>query len=79
MQFTDLQLNKPLLKAISNQKYQLPTLVQQQTIPLVLEKKDVIVSAQTGTGKTAAFALPILQLLFDRQDAGKRAKKLEPS
>ncbi len=76
MQFTDLQLNKPLLKAISNQKYQLPTLVQQQTIPLVLEKKDVIVSAQTGTGKTAAFALPILQLLFDRQDAGKRAKKI---
>ncbi len=69
MQFKDLQLNKPLLKAISEQKYEVPTPVQIQTIPLVLSKKDVITSAQTGTGKTAAFALPILQLLFERQDS----------
>lgn len=76
MQFKDLQLNKPLLKAISEQKYNLPTPVQEQTIPLVLAKKDVITTAQTGTGKTAAFALPILQLLFDKQDSGKKRKKI---
>jgi ATP-dependent RNA helicase RhlE len=76
MQFKDLQLNKPILKAISEKKYELASPVQEQTIPLVLAKKDVIASAQTGTGKTAAFALPILQLLFDKQDAGKKAKKI---
>ena len=76
MQFKDLQLNKPILKAISEKKYELATPIQEQTIPLVLAKKDVIASAQTGTGKTAAFALPILQLLFDKQDAGKKAKKI---
>ncbi len=76
MQFKDLHLNKPILKAISEIKYELATPIQEQTIPLVLAKKDVIASAQTGTGKTAAFALPILQLLFDRQDSGKKAKKI---
>jgi ATP-dependent RNA helicase RhlE len=76
MQFKDLQLNKPILKAIATKGYNTPTPIQQQTIPLVLAKKDVIASAQTGTGKTAAFALPILQLLFDKQDAGKKAKKI---
>jgi ATP-dependent RNA helicase RhlE len=76
MQFKDLQLNKPLLKALFEKEYELATPVQEQTIPLVLAKKDLIASAQTGTGKTAAFALPILQLLFDRQDAGKKTKKI---
>jgi ATP-dependent RNA helicase RhlE len=52
-------------------------LVQEKTIPFVLAKKDVIVSAQTGTGKTAAFALPILQLLFDKQDTAKKGKKIK--
>ncbi|MCA0154503.1 DEAD/DEAH box helicase [Winogradskyella vincentii] len=76
MSFKDLKLIKPLLKAIETSGYTEPTLVQQKSIPLILEKKDVIVSAQTGTGKTAAFALPILQLLFDKQDAPKRGKKI---
>ena len=76
MPFKELQLIKPLLKAISEQNYDAPTPVQQQTIPLVLAKKDVITTAQTGTGKTAAFALPILQMLFDKQDAGKKGKKI---
>tara|TARA_R110002049_G_scaffold3795_6_gene27684 strand:+ start:4685 stop:5923 length:1239 start_codon:yes stop_codon:yes gene_type:complete len=76
MSFKDLQLNKPLLRAVAEAGYDNPTLVQEKTIPLVLEKKDVIVSAQTGTGKTAAFALPILQQLFDRQDATKGGKKI---
>jgi ATP-dependent RNA helicase RhlE len=77
MEFKDLQLNKSLLKAISAQQYDVPTPVQVQTIPLVLAKRDVIASAETGSGKTAAFALPILQLLFDRQDSGKKGKKIK--
>ena len=76
MSFKDLHLNKPILKAIEEAGYIEPTLVQEKTIPLVLDKKDVITSAQTGTGKTAAFALPILQLLFDKQDAPKKGKKI---
>ncbi len=77
MQFRDLGLNKPIVRAVLEQGYEAPTLVQEQTIPLVLEQKDVIVSAQTGTGKTAAFALPILQQLFDKQDAPKKGKKIK--
>jgi ATP-dependent RNA helicase RhlE len=76
MSFKDLQIIKPLLRAVAEAGYDNPTLVQEQTIPLVLDKKDVICSAQTGTGKTAAFALPILQLLFDKQDAPKKGKKI---
>ncbi|MFD2823247.1 DEAD/DEAH box helicase [Lacinutrix iliipiscaria] len=76
MSFKDLQINKPLLRAIAEAGYDNPTLVQEKTIPFVLDKKDVICSAQTGTGKTAAFALPILQLLFDKQDAPKKGKKI---
>ena len=76
MSFKDLKLNRPILRAIAETGYDEPTLVQEKTIPLVLNKKDVIVSAQTGTGKTAAFALPILQLLFDKQDASKKGKKI---
>ena len=77
MSFKDLQLNKPLLRAIAESGYEEPTLVQEKTIPFVLDKKDVITSAQTGTGKTAAFALPILQMLFDYQDAPKKGKKIK--
>lgn len=76
MSFKDLQLNKPILRAVAEAGYETPTLVQKQTIPLILNKKDVIVSAQTGTGKTAAFALPILRLLYDRQDTPKKGKKI---
>ncbi|WP_452232581.1 DEAD/DEAH box helicase [Lacinutrix sp. MEBiC02595] len=76
MSFKDLQLNKPLLRAIAEAGYDNPTLVQERTIPFVLDKKDVICSAQTGTGKTAAFALPILQLLYDKQVGSKKGKKI---
>jgi ATP-dependent RNA helicase RhlE len=77
MQFSDLPLNKFILKAIAEERYHTPTLVQEKAIPLILAKKDVIVSAQTGTGKTAAFALPIIELLFDEQDAKKGEKKIK--
>ena len=76
MSFQNLRLNKPILKAVDAANFDTATLVQEQTIPLVLAKKDVIVSAQTGTGKTAAFALPILQLLYDKQDASKKGRKI---
>ncbi len=75
MQFKDLKLNKPILKAISEKKYEVPTPIQEYTIPLILEGKDIIASAQTGTGKTGAFALPILQLLYYKQNEGKAGKK----
>ncbi|WP_397446032.1 DEAD/DEAH box helicase [Polaribacter sp. R77954] len=77
MQFSELPLQKSILKAVAEARFQRPTLVQQKTIPLVLEQKNVIVAAQTGTGKTAAFALPIINLLLDKQDAEKGAKTIK--
>ncbi|MCF6350054.1 MAG: DEAD/DEAH box helicase [Flavobacteriaceae bacterium] len=75
MTFKELQLNKTILRAISEKGYDEPTLVQEKTIPLVLANLDLISSAQTGTGKTAAFALPIIQLLLSKQDAKKKKIK----
>jgi ATP-dependent RNA helicase RhlE len=63
MSFEKLGLIKPLLGAIKELGYETPTLIQNRAIPLVLAKNDVFATAQTGTGKTAAFALPILQKL----------------
>ena len=74
MQFKDLQLNKSILKAIAEQNYDAPTPVQQQTIPLVLSKKDVITTAQTGTGKTAAFLITAIVKLVKREGTPKRVK-----
>lgn len=76
MSFKDLSLNKPILRAIAEAGYDNPTLVQEKAIPKVLAKKDIVVSAQTGTGKTAAFALPIIKMLFDRHDTSKKRKKI---
>ncbi|WP_425076024.1 DEAD/DEAH box helicase [Psychroserpens sp. S379A] len=76
MSFKALHLNKSIIKAIDEAGYTEPTLIQEKTIPFILEGKDVIASAQTGTGKTAAFALPILELLFNEQDAPKKGKKV---
>ena len=67
MKFEDLNLHHTLLKAVKDQNYTHPTAIQQQAIPLVLKKNDVLGSAQTGTGKTAAFALPILHHLINEQ------------
>jgi ATP-dependent RNA helicase RhlE len=72
--FKDLQLHKTILRAVAELGYDSPTAVQAKTIPVVLEGLDVISTAQTGTGKTAAFALPILQRLLKNQDAAKRRK-----
>ena len=68
MQFEELEIIEPILKALIDQNYTKPTSIQEKAIPLILNRNDVIGSAQTGTGKTAAFAIPILQHLYlDRQ------------
>ena len=64
MQFEELSIITPILKALKEEKYSEPTLIQAKAIPHILNKKDVLGSAQTGTGKTAAFAIPILQNLY---------------
>ena len=61
--FNDFGLAEPILRALAEEKYVTPTPIQDQTIPLLLAKRDVVGIAQTGTGKTAAFALPILNHL----------------
>ncbi len=63
MSFNSLGLSDALLKAVSAQGYTQPSPIQQKAIPLILERKDVLASAQTGTGKTAGFTLPLLQIL----------------
>ena len=71
MLFNQLGLSAELLRAIDDKGYTQATPVQQQAIPLILEGKDVLAGAQTGTGKTAGFTLPLLQLL-QRSPAGVR-------
>lgn len=66
MSFSQLGLSNELLKAIAEQGYETPTPIQRQAIPEVLDGRDVLAGAQTGTGKTASFTLPLLQLLTDR-------------
>ncbi len=68
MTFENLNLIEPLFRALKTKGYLIPTPIQQKAIPLILEGRDVFGCAQTGTGKTAAFALPILQLLNGREN-----------
>ena len=63
MSFNNLGLSAPLLKAIKEQGYTKPTPIQEQAIPVILNRKDILAGAQTGTGKTAGFTLPMLELL----------------
>ena len=83
MSFTKLGLSKPLLRAIEDQGYSNPTPIQTKAIPLILSKQDVLAGAQTGTGKTAGFTLPLLERLSERaQSKGKspvRALILTPT
>lgn len=73
MHFEDLALIKPILKALKDKNYQTPTPIQAKAIPSVLKRKDVLACAQTGTGKTAAFAIPIVQLI-QRIEGEKKQK-----
>ena len=73
MTFKDLGLVDPILQALDAQGYTHPTPIQEQSIPILLEKKDLLGCAQTGTGKTAAFAIPIIQHLYNsNNNSGQR-------
>ena len=79
MKFAALGLGEKVLEGVRAAGYTEPTPIQLRAIPLVLSGKDVIGSAQTGTGKTAAFALPILSKLGQHNPVGPRALVLEPT
>jgi len=76
MLFKDLSLIEPLLRAIEEEGYTTPTPIQEMTIPPLLEGKDLLGCAQTGTGKTAAFALPILQRFTLERYSGPRPRPI---
>ena len=75
MQFESLNLIEPILKAISEEGYTTPTPIQEQSIPIILTGNDLLGCAQTGTGKTAAFAIPIIQLLSS-QHVNQKLRKI---
>jgi len=72
LQFDDLGLRPELLRAVHEQGYTTPTPVQAQAIPAILQGRDIMAAAQTGTGKTAGFTLPVLQLLAAQAVSGRR-------
>ncbi len=76
LKFSDLQLIEPIAKALQEEGYETPTPIQQQSIPHVLKGKDLLGTAQTGTGKTAAFAIPILQNLSHKNTKNNQIKAL---
>ena len=78
MKFAELGLNKALLKAIDDSGYEEATPIQAETIPLVMQGLDVIGQAQTGTGKTAAFGLPILDKI-DTENPNVQALIVSPT
>src|SRR3546814_17689902 len=81
MEFTDLGLSEPVLKAVAEAGYTTPTPIQAQAIPIVLMGRDVLGTAQTGTGKTAGFTLPMIDILAGGRARARmlRALILEPT
>ena len=73
MRFEDLRLGEPILRAVRAAGYNTPTPIQVEAIPHVLAGRDVLGCAQTGTGKTAAFVLPILQRLSEKRGTAPAA------
>jgi ATP-dependent RNA helicase RhlE len=72
MQFESLNIIEPILKSLKEEGYTIPTPIQSKAIPVILSGKDLIGCAQTGTGKTAAFAIPVLQHLYNKERNGER-------
>jgi len=72
MSFNQLGLSEALLKAITKKGYSNPSPIQEKAIPVILDRKDILASAQTGTGKTAGFTLPILELLSEKPSTKRR-------
>lgn len=82
MTFNELNIAEPILRAVCEKGYNEPTPIQEQAIPVVLRGKDIFGIAQTGTGKTAAFAIPILQHLLKKNEqniAAEPASTNEPA
>ena len=77
MRFEELDIIEPIKKAIKTEGYVLPTPIQVKSIPILLNGKDLLGSAQTGTGKTAAFAIPILQHLFLDEEKNYQSTKIK--
>ncbi len=77
MQFKDLKIIEPILRALKDNQYVTPTPIQQKSIPHILDRRDILGSAQTGTGKTAAFAVPILQHLYNDQHNNRGRRKIK--
>src|SRR4051794_38244038 len=75
MSFTSLNLSNEILRAIADQGYTEPTPIQTQAIPLILDHRDIMGAAQTGTGKTASFTLPMLNLLQPQANASTSPAK----
>ncbi|GGC79983.1 DEAD/DEAH box helicase [Flavobacterium lutivivi] len=76
MTFEELGLHRSLLKAVTEEGYSEPTPIQQKAIPIILKEKDLVGCAQTGTGKTAAFAIPIIHYLHSVIGSSKRTKQI---
>lgn len=76
MTFEELGLHRSLLKAVTEEGYNEPTPIQQKAIPIILKEKDLVGCAQTGTGKTAAFAIPIIHYLHSVIGSSKRTKQI---
>ncbi|MFD0749845.1 DEAD/DEAH box helicase [Mucilaginibacter calamicampi] len=77
MSFENLKLIEPILKALKTEGYTTPTPIQKQAIPIILQNRDLLGCAQTGTGKTAAFAIPTLQLLYQEKQQHKEQKTIK--
>ena len=77
MTFKDLGLAEPILKALQDEGYTNPTPIQEQAIPILLKGKDLLGVAQTGTGKTAAFGVPILHHLYERISLRQHKRKVK--
>lgn len=77
MSFENLDLIEPIKRALETEGYETPTPIQQQAIPIILQQKDLLGCAQTGTGKTAAFAIPIIQILHEKHNNAKLKRQIK--